>query len=137
MSATHAAAFRFFYDNAGHSQMPGETERQGRTRGAIRLLLAEAALKSGPYFISLEADPEGWDADVPWDGPVWIVSLWHVRNTDKPVLMDSVGGVGANEDDPYLRVVAAELAAEKLPAPTQSDVEVVEAWLTAHGWLTA
>lgn len=105
---------QFFYENAGFSYRPDETPEQGRARCARVLAMAEKKLIIGPYFVSHEPDDQPWDGDVPYDGPLWIVSLWNVADTTEPVRLASLSGVACEESDPYMRVVAAELAAEHL-----------------------
>lgn len=105
-------AEQFFYDNAGCSYGAGETPEQGRARCARMLAAAEKKLIDGPYLISHEPDPEPWDGDEPYDGPLWTVSLWTVEGEKEPVLIGAIGSVACEELDPYMRVVAAELAAE-------------------------
>lgn len=108
-------ALRFFLDHGGYWYNPNkESEFQGRWRSARTLADAERRLKRGPYFVSTEPDDLPWNGDVPWDGPIWVVTLWRVDGSDVPVAMGSLTGVGAHEGDPYLRVVAAELAAEHI-----------------------
>lgn len=105
-------ALRFFLDHGGYWYNPNkESEFQGRWRSARTLADAEARMRAGEYWIDVTADPEPWDGEVPWDGPVWIVSLYAGPWWEQE-LLGSVGSVAAHEGDPYLRVVAAELAAE-------------------------
>lgn len=107
-------AEQFFYDHAGYSHDPKrETEEEGRVRCAVGLAAAEVRLKDGPYFIDMQPDPNGWDADVPYDGPVWVVTLYGVAGSLNSEHLGSLGGVAATGwSDPYVRVVAAELASE-------------------------
>lgn len=107
---------QFFYDHAGWSYDPKtETERQGRERGAKSLAAAEKRLKDGPYYFTTEPDDVPWDGDLPYDGPLWIVSLWSVRGTASGELIGSIGSVACESGDPYMRVVRAELASEYIP----------------------
>ena len=110
-------AVGFFREHAGFGYNPAtETPEQGRERCARELADAEARLKAGPYYVDHEPDDVPWDGDVPWAGPVWIVRLWSVAGTGEPELIGSLGSVACDDGDPYLRVVAAQLAAEHLPA---------------------
>lgn len=110
-------AEQFFYDNAGYCHNPAtETEEQGRRSGAVALARAEERMKAGPYLINVEPDPEPYDGDAPYDGPTWVVTLHSVADSTRPEPLGSVGGVACYEGDPYMRVVAAELASEYLPA---------------------
>jgi hypothetical protein len=116
LTARHRA-LRFFYDHAGYSYdaRNGETPFQGRWRAAQTLTDAEQRLREGPYYIGIEPDDRPWDGDTPYDGPLWIVDLWEGVYPWDRELLGSIGGVAAEPDDPYLRVVAAELAAEYIP----------------------
>jgi hypothetical protein len=116
MDRARKEALRFFMDHAGYSYDPAtETPFQGRWRTAKALTDAERRLKAGPFYVTTEPDDMPWDADVPWDGPVLVVTLWSVDGSDTPTMLGSLSGIGAYEGDPYLRVVAAELADEYLP----------------------
>ncbi len=107
---------KFFYENANYSfDRKIETQEQGRIRSARELAHAEQLLNAGPYFVDFTPDSEPWDGDVEWDGPVWIATLYSVMDSAEPKPMDSLSGIGASVDDPYLRVVAAELASQNLP----------------------
>lgn len=101
---------RFFYEHAAYCRMRTESEHEARERTARFLAAAEAALKAGPYFTTVTPDSDPWDGDVPWDGPIWIVSLYGTAGSDHAVILDSVGGVACESGDPYLRVLRAELA---------------------------
>jgi hypothetical protein len=107
-------AEKFFYDNAGFSYARDETPEQGRKRGARELAAAEAWLRSGPYYIDVYPDDTPWDGDVPYHGPLWCVTLYGVADTDRPTVLDSVNAVACEAGSPYLRIVAAELAAAAL-----------------------
>jgi hypothetical protein len=125
MTDTLTDAEQFFYDNAEYSWNPAtETQEQGRERCARELAAAEQRMKDGPYYVTEEPDPEGIDWDNGYDGDVWVVQLW--KNVDEETYGDyplgSLGGVACDEDSPYLRVVAANLALETIPAE-QKEVE--------------
>lgn len=108
-------AEQFFYDNAGWSYDPAtESEEEGRWRCARVLAEAEARLKAGPYFVDHEPDDLPWDGDVPYDGPLWIVTLYSVAGNLDGEILGSLSSVACEADDPYMRVVAAELASEWL-----------------------
>lgn len=122
LTARHKA-LRFFLDHGGYSYDPAtQTPFQGKWESARTLADAEERLRKGPYYIEVETDPEPWDGDMPYDGPMWIVTLWRVDDTVQPRVLGSLGGVAAQEDDPYLRVVAAELAAEYIPVAETQEV---------------
>lgn len=107
---------QFFYDHAGWSYNPEmETEEQGRERGARALAAAEKRLKDGPYYVDHTPDDMPWDGDMPYDGPLWNVDLYSVENSTTAVLIGSIGSVACEENSPYMRVVAAELANEHIP----------------------
>lgn len=111
---------QFFYDHAGGSFNPAvETQAEGFERGARRLAAAESRLKAGPYFIDVEPDADPWDGDVPYDGPLWGVILYRVDDRTEPEVLGSLWSVACEGDDPYLRVVAAELALEYIPGGEQ------------------
>lgn len=122
LTARHKA-LRFFLDHGGYWYNPNEeTEFQGRWRSARALADAEQRMRTGDYYIDIEPDPLPWDGDMPYDGPLWIVSLWKgVAPWDRE-LLGSLSGVAAEADAPYLRVVAAELAAEYIPATEREGV---------------
>lgn len=109
-------AERFFYDHGGWSYDPvNETPEQGRIRCAKVLARAEERLKNGPYFITWDDDPEPWDGDTPYDGPLWIVSLWKVPiDSSQATVLGAVGSVATTLADPYTRVIEAELALEHI-----------------------
>lgn len=102
-------AEQFFYDYAGYSHRQDEPAYSGRARNAILLADAEAALKRSPDARAYwDRDPEPWDGDVEWDGPVWACAILR----DNGESLASLGGIACNDDDPYMRVVEAELASE-------------------------
>lgn len=108
---------KFFYDHAGWCYAPEkETLEEGRTRVAKALALAEQRMKSGPYYVDHIPDDVPWDGDVPYDGPLWIVRLWSVDDSDTPELIGAIGSVACEEHDPYMRVIAAELASQYIPS---------------------
>jgi hypothetical protein len=107
---------QFFYDNADYSFNPAtETEDEGRIRGARELAAAEQRLENGPYFIDYRPDDKPWDGDVPYDGPLWVVNLQSVEGVSAPEVIAVLGSVACELSDPYMRVVAAQLALENIP----------------------
>jgi hypothetical protein len=109
------AAFEFFMGNGAWSYDPEtETSEQGRRRCAMELVAAEDKLRKGPYFWHVEPDDHPYDGDAPWDGPVWVVTLYNVADVDEPEVVAAMGGVACDAGDDYLRVVAAELAHDNL-----------------------
>jgi hypothetical protein len=111
-------AERFFYDHAGFSYGPREVLEDRRVAGARMLAAAEARMLAGPFYVSTEPDDQPWDGDVPLgdEFQLVVVTLWSVEGWAAPVLLGCLGSVAIrSESDPYLRVVAAELALEHLP----------------------
>lgn len=105
---------QFFYDNAGWGYDPKrETAEHGRACGAVLLASAERQMQlTEGAEVTWEDDPEPWDGDVPWDGPVYGAVL---RKGSE--VLGSLWGItlaGELGSDPYCRVVAAELALEHL-----------------------
>lgn len=124
MNGTEAE--RFFYDHAGYSHGPEETAEQGRERCARELAAAEAAALAAGWWATTEEDPDVMDDDAGSRELVesgqavnLTVVLWGPPEADvligRPVEHGSLGGVVvASDTDPYVRVVAAELAAEAI-----------------------
>jgi hypothetical protein len=109
-------AYQFFYDRAGFSHKPPQTREEGHAETARLLAEAYDRFRRGPYYIGLIPDPEPWQGDFPYDGPLWIVTLYGLdENMLEGVPLGSLGGVAAEEGDPYLYVVTAELALEYIP----------------------
>jgi len=107
---------QFFYDHAGWSYNRGtETPEEGRARGARKLAAAERRLKDGPYYVNYKPDDQPWNGDEPYDGPLWIATLWSVAGSTSGEVLGAIGSVPAELGDPYMRVIAAELADEHLP----------------------
>lgn len=113
---------QFFYDHAGYSFKPGEeTREQGKRRCALALAAAEQRLTDGPFFVTVERDPDPMDGKS--DEPQWIVGLFTVTGASEPMCLGSMGAVDCPADDPYLRVVAADLADELIPVATTGTVD--------------
>lgn len=113
-------AEQFFYEHAGRSWHPEtETEEQGAIRGARELAAAEAEGKRRGWWVSIEHDPEGpMEDDVgsveyveSGEGVCLEAFLWADRDVPLASLCDIVV---SSEDDPYMRVVAAELMSQAL-----------------------
>lgn len=131
MSNTHLITLteteQFFYDHAGFSYNPEtETHTSGKARGAVQLAAAEKWGKLHGWTVEWNIDP---DADTtPTDeyfvsgAPHWYALL---RNKDDEII-GSLGSVDLGyadgsetgpkdpANDPYARVVAAELMMEAL-----------------------
>lgn len=115
-----AEAEAFFYQHGGYYVKDGETVEQARRRCAQEAAEAEQALHDGPYFVATEPDPEPWDGDMPWDGPILGVLLMKAGEGMAAEQVDSLWGVAVTgEDDPYIRVVAADLMIEELRRQAQ------------------
>ena len=100
---------QFFYDHAGFSHRQDEPSWSGRVRAAVLLADAEASLKRSPDARAYwDHDPEPWDGDVEWSGPVWICAI--IR--DNGETLASLCGIACEDEDLYMRVVEAELASE-------------------------
>lgn len=113
---------QFFYDHGGYSFKPGEeTREQGRRRCARELAAAEQRLNDGPFFVAVERDPEPMEGKS--DEPQWIVGLFTVAGVSEPMCLGSLGAVDCPADDPYLRVVAADLADELIPVATAGTID--------------
>lgn len=109
-------AVEFFYEHAAYCHDPvKETEEEGRRRGARALAAAELRAKAGPYFFDAEPDDEPWDGDVPYDGPLWVVTLYSVEGSAVGMPLGALGSVACELDSDYMRVVRAELALGYLP----------------------
>lgn len=121
--ASQSQAEKFFYKHAGYAQRPGESKETARRRGARALAQAEA-----------EAERRGWtyewsydeDADISFLDEKGLADLEAGRTELLQVLLrdqngnvlESLGGVHVRAhrgvQDPYGRVVEAELALEAL-----------------------
>lgn len=84
----------------------------------LALARAEAAAKAAGLAILIEDENEGWDGD--GEAPAYLLSVRLVRPCENhgndcrhTETLASLGMVGVNDAcDPYLRIVAAELALE-------------------------
>jgi hypothetical protein len=103
---------RFFYKHAGWSFDPKtETSRDGRVRTAVLLANAEKELQASTAQVIWEDDPLPYEGDVEWDGPVYVA----VISDGEGETLGSLGGIAmASLDEPYRRVIEAELAYEYL-----------------------
>lgn len=125
---------RFFFDHAGYSYDPKtETVEQGRERCARELAAAERRLNdSADFYVNVSPEDDPMDEK---DGPQWVVTLYRRHDFPQPdEVVGSLGCIDTETDaDPYLRVVAAELADEHLCAADddgQPDIRNAAAWLT-------
>lgn len=106
-------AERFFYTHAGYSYDPKtESEEQGRSRCAKQLAWAERYAQLNGWSYEWKDDDVPWDADGP--EPRYLLGC-ILRNASGTVLA-SLWHIGLNRlNDPYRRVVEAELALEAMP----------------------
>ncbi len=104
---------QFFYEYGGWADPPG------REQCARDLAAAEARMRSGLFLVGIRDSQIPWDGDMPYDGPLYDVSLYRIDDAahwEEGELIASLGCCCAeSEEDPYLRVVAAELALEAIP----------------------
>ena len=111
--------FDFFYNNAGYSRDPEETEEEGRTRTANELAKAE---KWRNYFSFSDQMRFEWEVDPDIDSS-------EFEDTDSPrelyickmfygdQLETVIGGIDLKSaTDPYKRVIEAEMVLEKMYA---------------------
>jgi len=130
MTNTHLVTLtedeQFFYDHAGYSHRPDEEPSSGRTRGAILLAMAEREARHRnwvySWWIDADADitptdtysvsgAEHWGVTLCDVNGVILGSLWSI---DLGFAHGNHGEPKQPEDDPYHRVVQAELALEAL-----------------------
>jgi hypothetical protein len=115
----------FFFNHAGYSYRPPQTPRQGRIECAKALALAEKRAKEIGLVFTWEPECEPWDGDVPLaptDLLEWCACFMPNEDCErypndyrKGHCLASLGMVATTGyDDPYRRVVEAELALEAL-----------------------
>lgn len=133
-------AVAFFFEHAGYSYMPPETAQQGRERCSRELAAAEAAFRADPdVFVVWEVDDidsTSFDPDSE-PRPLWVAMMCvevnrrdehgiqhpgrgEVLAWDSEILsersgrvVESLGGIDiSGTDDPYARVIVAEMYAE-------------------------
>lgn len=110
-------AERFFYDNAGTGYDPAtEIPFIGRVRGARALVKAEAERIASGMWIEWERDDMPYADDVhDPDEYGYVAMLCRVNpDTGRKEIVDALGSIDAESDDPYRRVVEAELASNNL-----------------------
>jgi hypothetical protein len=124
-------AYQFFLKHAGYSHDPKkETPMQGRIRCARELAKAERKARDGGFAFRWSIDPDGSSAD--WiergedGGPdmnPWQVWQCAMLNSEGCVVASlhgiDFGRDGQPWDQPYRRVVEAELAEEGMTAAPQ------------------
>ena len=106
------AAERFFYKHAGFGYNPKtESREMGRRRHARQLAKAEA--QGRVFEFAWELDPDLDSSSFTDEEPAWL--LWECSMRDGGMLLEYLGGIdfgryGVPDNDPYSRVVEAELA---------------------------
>lgn len=119
-------AEEFFYRNAGYSRAMDEPAYSGKTRGAILLADAEAHAERHDWVYRWEIDA---DADITPTDSYFVSGAEHwecvLFNQDDEILaslcsidlgFDKHGYANHPNDQPYARVVQAELASEAMGA---------------------
>lgn len=113
----------FFYEHAGYSIRSGETEEQGRTRGATQLAAAEEW--AGENCLAFHWDYDDiTNREFTDEGNEY--RLWFcVARDESGKVIQSLSGIDFGEGgepwgDSYRRVVEAELALEAMPTGDQS-----------------
>lgn len=101
---------QFFYDHASYDP---EADDEDQRRRAQELAEAEALLKRSPAaWITWDDEDDPDTAEYPqYQATLW-VQLGTAPGQDKAALLASHGRLAAGPDDPYRRVVEAQLAGE-------------------------
>lgn len=124
-------AERFFYFHADWGYDPAiETLDEGRRRGARELATAEQAAQDR-WEYEWQDECEEWDGDAP--APRYL--LWcRLYDPQRPrVTLASLGMIGLNDlNDPYRRVVEAELALEALGEISKQAMPALRAACLVH-----
>lgn len=118
-------AVKFFYEHAGYSYGPGETPEQGRVRCAESLAAAEQRAKDRGYTFEWEVDPDIDSSEFSDEGPAWPLYGCIMKDADGTV-RGSLWAIDLGRDaeywsgqrfsdEPYVRVVQAEIASEEIP----------------------
>lgn len=108
---------KFFYKHAGSSYQPAvETLRQGKERGARKLARAERYASDHGCTFQWSIDPYVNSSEFSDERPAWALWICTMRNSFGDVV-ESLSGIdfgsdGEPWDQPYRRVVEAELALE-------------------------
>lgn len=141
MATVDRSAFRFFFAHAGYSSPPGRAACALSLARAEALLERAVALEvASVEWVDDDAPYDPGDVDSPedvarwfesgrWTGPFGCVVATHAQPEDfgerfrvwdpdrrrEPIATESLWGIvvgSRGTDDPYCRVVAAELASE-------------------------
>ncbi len=109
MSDSIRRAYRFFCEHAGYATPPG------RAVCSLALARAEAEAKEIGLRFVWEDDPEEYQlGDAEDNRPAYVLNC-RVEDAGGTQLPVSLGGIGVNSlNDPYLRVVEAELASQAI-----------------------
>ena len=111
-------AIKFFYEWAGYSRSPKESERVARMRNAKALANAEAVASERGWSYTWEEDPEGWDTlgDVPEEDVKEVLTV--VLRDEEGNVLAALGGnlmcYDSAANRRHGRLVEAELALEAL-----------------------
>lgn len=111
-------AVRFFFTHAAFSYMPGkETRDEGRARCARELAEAERKGREAGLVFDWTADPDCDSSEWSDEAPAYV--QWQCLCYLNNEIVASLGCIDFGRDgdpwnDPYQRVVEAELAAEAL-----------------------
>jgi hypothetical protein len=118
-TTTRTTAEQFFYEHAGYSvKRDEETHEQGHDRSARELATAEAWAEERGYWFDVQPDDDiettTTDEQVKRiiaGETVYLIVLMY----DPDEVCQVLSGIEvASENDPYLRVVKAELALEEM-----------------------
>ncbi len=114
--STQQTAREFFLEHAGWSQKPGESQLQGRRRGARQLATAEAKARNAglsfEWFIDQHCNSSDFNDTKPYYD-LWVCSCRDASGACLTSLCGiDFGRNGQPWSDPYRRVVEAELASE-------------------------
>lgn len=113
-------AEKFFYEHAGYSRAPNETEEQARTKCAIAYARAESSAREAGYSFDWDVSDED-SRSFSDDSPGWPLYDCVIRDANGDAV-DSLGACDFGRDaewptGSYRRVVEAELALAVTAAP--------------------
>jgi len=102
---------KFFFKHAGYSYGPGQTPRQGRMEGAMKLAQTEHEAEERGWSVEWTFDDNPYDMGDAETEPSKVLAA--ILKDASGNVIGSLGGIG-DPDDNYRRVVEAELALEAL-----------------------